>query len=72
MTSNVGTVDRSIRLVLGIVVIALGLTHILFVGLATAAYIVAGIVLVTGVFRYCPAWSLFGINTCPLKSGQSK
>jgi uncharacterized membrane protein HdeD (DUF308 family) len=72
MTSNVGTVDRSIRFVLGIVVIALGLTHILSGGLATAAYIVGGIALVTGVFRYCPAWSLFAINTCPLKSGQSK
>lgn len=72
MASNVGAVDRSIRFILGIILIALGLTHVLSGGLATAAYIVGGIALVTGVFRYCPAWSLLGINTCPLKSAQSK
>lgn len=72
MTNNVGTVDRSIRLVLGIVLIALGLTHVLSGGLAIIAYIVGGIALVTAVFRYCPAWSLFGINTCPLKASNGK
>ena len=72
MTSNVGTADRGIRIVLGIVLIALGLTHVLTGGMAIAAYVVGAIALVTGVFRFCPAWSLLGINTCPPKSGQGK
>jgi uncharacterized membrane protein HdeD (DUF308 family) len=72
MTSNVGTTDRAIRIVLGIILIALGLSHIVTGGLAIAAYVVGAIALVTGVFRYCPAWSVFGINTCPLKTGQNK
>ncbi|MGB2676188.1 MAG: DUF2892 domain-containing protein [Candidatus Acidiferrum sp.] len=72
MTSNVGTTERAIRIVLGIVLIALGLSHVVTGGLAIAAYVVGAIALVTGVFRYCPAWSVLGINTCPLKAGQNK
>jgi len=30
-------------------------------------YIVGGIVLATGVFRFCGAYTLFGVNTCPLQ-----
>lgn len=67
MTSNVGTTDRAIRFVLGIILIALGFTHVLTGGMAIAAYCVGGIALITGVIRFCPAWTLFGINTCPLR-----
>ena len=42
MTSNVGTMDRAIRFVLGIILIALGLTHVLTGGMAMAAYFVGG------------------------------
>ena len=72
MTSNVGTTDRVIRIVLGILLIGLGLGHIVTGGLAIAAYVVGGVALVTAVIRYCPAWSVFGINTCPLKPSQNK
>lgn len=71
MISNVGSTDRLIRFVLGIVLIALGLTHFVTGGLALAAYVVGAIALVTGVIRYCPAWSIFGISTCPIKSRES-
>ena len=72
MIRNVGTIDRSIRIVLGIVLIALGLTHVVTGGVAIAAYVIGAVALLTGVFRYCPAWSVFGINTCPLKLSQNK
>jgi uncharacterized membrane protein HdeD (DUF308 family) len=72
MRSNVGTTDRVIRIVLGIILVALGLRHTVTGGLAIAAYVVGAIALVTGVVRYCPAWSVFGINTCPLKPSQNK
>jgi uncharacterized membrane protein HdeD (DUF308 family) len=72
VTSNVGTTDRVIRIVLGIILVALGLSHTVPGGLAIAAYVVGAIALVTGVIRYCPAWSIFGINTCPLKPSQNK
>jgi hypothetical protein len=54
MASNVG-----VRFVLGIILIALGLTLVLSGGLAIAAYCVGGIALLTGAIGYCPAWSVF-------------
>ncbi len=64
MTKNVGGTERVIRLLLGVVLIALGLTHVVVGTLAIVAYVVGGIALVTGAFQFCPAWGIFGINTC--------
>ena len=72
MTSNVGTIDRAIRSVLGVMLIALGLAHVLTGGMAIAAYCVGGIALITAAIRFCPAWTLFGVNTCPLKAKESR
>lgn len=72
MIANVGGTDRIIRILLGIVLIALGAAHVVTGGLAIAAYVVGGISLATGAFRFCGAYSLLGISTCPLKPGQSK
>jgi hypothetical protein len=35
-------------------------------------YIVGGIVLATGLFRFCGAYTLLGINTCPLKAAEEE
>jgi hypothetical protein len=72
MTSNVGRMDRAIRFVLGLILIALGLSPILTGGMAIAAYCVGGVALLTGAIRFCPAWTLFGISTCPLKAKESR
>jgi uncharacterized membrane protein HdeD (DUF308 family) len=63
MLNNVGGADRGIRLVLGIVLLALALLHVVSGTLAIAAYVVGATALVTGLIRFCPAWSIFGINT---------
>jgi hypothetical protein len=60
MTPNVGTIDRVLRIALGL----------LLIGLASAGMIGAwgyiGIVpLITGAVRFCPAYRLIGLNTCP-------
>ncbi len=62
MKTNVGGIDRILRIVLGVVLIALAATNVIGVW----GWI--GIVpLLTGVFRTCPAYSLLGMNTCPLE-----
>jgi hypothetical protein len=70
MTCNVGGIERPIRIVLGILLIGIGA----FVGLppiGTGIMLVAGtIALVTGAIGFCPAWALFGINSCPVSSGK--
>ncbi len=61
MTANVGSVDRAIRIIAGLALIAFGLldqSPWRYVG-------VAGVVLIlTGLVSFCPAYTLLGIRTC--------
>ena len=69
MLNNVGGIDRGIRIFLGIGLLVLGFLHVVTGTLAIVAYIVGAIALITGLIRFCPAWSIFGINT---RSAQHK
>lgn len=61
MKMNVGNIDRILRIVAGITLIALAATGT--VGMW--GYI--GIVpLLTGIFKFCPAYTMLGVNTCPM------
>ncbi len=61
MKINVGTVDRFLRIAAGVALIALSLTGTI------GAWGYVGIVLVlTGLVRICPAYSVLGVNTCSL------
>ena len=64
MKVNVGTVDRIIRIVLGIVLIGLAA-----VGTIGAWGFLGVLLLLTGVVRVCPAYSVLGINTCSAGQG---
>jgi hypothetical protein len=58
MKKNVGTIDRVIRLVLGLAIILTGV-------LAQSWYGIFGLVFVgTAVAGYCPLYAVFGIKTC--------
>lgn len=59
--TNVGTIDRILRVVVGLVLIAL-----VFVGPKTAWGWVGLIPLATGLMRTCPLYSILGMSTCPL------
>jgi hypothetical protein len=63
MKANVGGIDRILRIVGGLVLIALATTNVV----SLWGFVVGGIVLATGVLRFCGAYTLLGINTCPLK-----
>jgi len=59
MKINVGTLDRVIRILAGVVLIGLAITG----NIGPWGYI--GVVpLLTGFVRVCPAYSLLGVNTC--------
>lgn len=61
MSCNVGSIDRVIRILAGLALIAWAL-----MGGPVWAWI--GVVpLATGLFKICPAYSLLGINTCGVK-----
>lgn len=61
MSANVGLVDRVVRIILGLVLLSL-----LFFLEGNLKYIgLIGIIpLFTGIFRFCPLYTLFKINTC--------
>jgi len=64
MTINEGTVDRVVRVVAGLVILSLA-----FIGPKTAWGYIGLLPIATGLVGYCPAYSLFGINTCAAKKG---
>jgi hypothetical protein len=65
MKSNVGGIERPIRIVLGVVLLGIGAFAGLPVEATTVLLVVGTIALVTGAISYCPLWALFGFNTCP-------
>lgn len=61
MKTNVGSIDRGLRIVAGVVLITLAATGIF------APWGWIGILpLLTGIFKFCPAYTLFGISSCPI------
>ena len=67
MLKNVGTVDRVIRIVAGLALIAASLLG--YIGLWGWIGVV---LLATGLFRFCPAYLPFGLSTCPTQTTGAK
>lgn len=65
MTCNVGGIEKPIRILVGIALIAAGAFGGLSGAWTAAAFVVGAVALVTGALGFCPAWKLLGINTCP-------
>ena len=61
MTRNVGGIDKGLRVLAGLVLLALGwLSPLGWWGL------IGLVPLATGLIGNCPVYSLLGVNTCPL------
>lgn len=67
MSTNVGTIDRILRIVLGIALIAFALGFI--APGATYAWLgwIGVIPLLTAVVGSCPLYSIVGLSTCPAR-----
>lgn len=64
MQTNLGTIDRSLRVVAGIVLLSLA-----FFGPQTAWGYIGIVPLITALIGYCPAYRLLGLSTCGKRSG---
>ena len=62
MKTNEGTIDRALRILAGLVLIALTLT-----GTIGVWGWIGVVPLFTAVVGWCPPYSLLGINTCSVK-----
>lgn len=73
--ANVGSLDRMLRFIVGAVLLAspfLPPFAAVFAAWGAWKFVVAavGVVMLgTAVFRFCPAYTLLGIRTCPITKG---
>ena len=65
MLKNVGGIDRFLRIVAGLVLMALAAT-----GQVGTWGWVGAVILGTGLFSFCGAYTLFGFSTCSMPKDQ--
>ncbi|TQF85650.1 DUF2892 domain-containing protein [Elioraea sp. Yellowstone] len=63
MTRNMGMVDRALRAVVGVALVALAAT-----GTIGAWGWIGVVPLATAAIGWCPAYAPFGISTCPSRA----
>ena len=62
MKSNVGQTEKILRILAGVVIIAIGVVMNSWWG-------AVGLVpLLTGLINWCPAYAIFGISTCKVNN----
>ncbi len=61
LSKNVGSIDRILRIVVG-----LGLISLVFVGPQTPWGWIGIVPLLTAAISFCPLYTLIGIRTCPI------
>ena len=70
MTSNVGTIDRGLRFILGLVLLAAPFVSGIALFDSTAATLISvivGLVMVgTSAMKFCPLYRILGVQTCKL------
>jgi hypothetical protein len=63
--NNVGGLDRGVRIIVGLVLLAL---FFIYPDASWRYFALIGIVpLFTGLFGTCPLYSIIGLSTCPVK-----
>jgi len=62
MKANVGSIDRAIRLVVGLAILGAGYYFKSWWGL------IGLLPILTGIVRFCPAYLPFGLSTCKLNA----
>ena len=64
MQANVGGIDRILRIVAGLFLISLVFIGEHIIGQNVVWGWIGVIPLVTGIFKFCPAYSIIGVKTC--------
>lgn len=64
MKTNMGTLDRIIRIVVAVVFTILFITQTVTGAAGIAMILAGGIFMATSFLGFCPLYTLFGINSC--------
>lgn len=62
MKINVGTVDRLLRILAGLVLLGL-----MFFGTIGVWGWIGVVPIATGLFKFCPLYTVLGVSTCPMR-----
>jgi hypothetical protein len=63
MKSNIGTIDKVIRILIAALITLLYFTHVISGTLGIVLLVFGGILLVTGILGFCGLYIPFGITT---------
>ncbi|MBH9974838.1 MULTISPECIES: DUF2892 domain-containing protein [Bartonella] len=64
MKQNLGSVDRIIRIIIGVVLLSL----IFILDSGARWFCLIGLIpLITAIIGFCPLYKIFGLSSCPLK-----
>jgi len=67
MKKNMGTADRTIRVLIAAIVAVLFFTETISGTLGLVLLVLAGIFVLTSFISFCPLYAPFGISTCKVK-----
>jgi len=67
MMTNEGTLDRAIRVILGLALLSLTVA-----GPHTLLGLVGIIPVLTGIVGFCPLYRLIGVSTCPTRGAAAR
>jgi hypothetical protein len=63
MKSNVGTIDKIIRIAMAVLIAILYFTGVIPGTLGIVLLVLAGVFVLTSLISFCPIWAVFGVNT---------
>ena len=64
MKCNVGGIDRTARIIIGVVLLSVGIFVELSMIWKIVAFALAGIMFLTAAIGFCPINAVIGLNTC--------
>ncbi|MCA6363150.1 MAG: DUF2892 domain-containing protein [Bacteroidetes bacterium] len=68
MKTNVGNIDRIIRLIVAVLFAVLYFGGFVTGTIGLVLVILGGVFAVTAAIGFCPLYSIFGLSTCPVKA----
>lgn len=67
MKPNMGKTDKTVRIIIAMIIAVLAYTGVITGTLATVLLVLAGVFVLTSLISFCPLYTLVGLNTCNTK-----
>jgi len=63
MKKNVGTIDKTVRILIAVVMVVLYFTHVISGVLAIILLALSAVLVLTSLLSFCPIWRALGLTT---------